>query len=277
MNGTLAARRCSRTARQSRPQRRRLLRRVAHAQTGHESGPGRVVLFVFRTDGDGGAIFEQEDLILEKAADQRSFVFERKCKCSAAARDAIRGQPSADSPDERMHAESRRHLFDAELKRVTRFVVQPAFAIEMVVGGLPLQMPARRIVPIASETRRNTVYFFSRCNDRLIVLEREERIARMCRRAFVGFEPAGDLMIGRDTPIGTRADAILFASSSAVQSFVDQAAALTLQKDARRPLAGSIGPQTTETMKQAGMPVDFEARTPSLDALVDALVKKLGA
>ncbi|WP_414664360.1 uroporphyrinogen-III synthase [Horticoccus sp. 23ND18S-11] len=72
------------------------------------------------------------------------------------------------------------------------------------------------------------------------------------------------------------ADAILFASSSAVQSFVDQAAALTLAKDAKRPLAGSIGPQTSETMKQCGMPIDFIAKTPSLDALIEALVKKLG-
>ena len=72
------------------------------------------------------------------------------------------------------------------------------------------------------------------------------------------------------------ADAILFASSSAVQSFVDQAGALKLGSDAKRPLAGSIGPQTSETMKKVGMPIDFEAKTPSLDALVDALVKKLG-
>ncbi|MDO8541627.1 MAG: uroporphyrinogen-III synthase [Opitutaceae bacterium] len=71
------------------------------------------------------------------------------------------------------------------------------------------------------------------------------------------------------------ADAILFASSSAVQSFVDQAASLKLAKDARRPLAGSIGPQTSEKMKTVGMPIDFEAKTPSLEALVDALVKKL--
>lgn len=71
------------------------------------------------------------------------------------------------------------------------------------------------------------------------------------------------------------ADAILFVSSSAVQSFVDQAAALKLAKDAKRPLAGSIGPQTSETMKQVGMPIDFEAKTPSLDALVEALLKKL--
>ncbi len=71
------------------------------------------------------------------------------------------------------------------------------------------------------------------------------------------------------------ADAILFASSSAVQSFVDQAAALKLGKGATKPLAGSIGPQTSDTMKQVGMPIDFTAKTPSLDALVEALVKKL--
>ncbi len=70
------------------------------------------------------------------------------------------------------------------------------------------------------------------------------------------------------------ADAILFASSSAVQSFVDQAAALKLGKEAQRPLAGSIGPQTSETMKKVGMPIDFTAKTPSLDSLVEALVKK---
>jgi uroporphyrinogen-III synthase len=72
------------------------------------------------------------------------------------------------------------------------------------------------------------------------------------------------------------ADAVLFASSSAVQSFVDQAAALKLGREAKRPLAGSIGPLTSETMKKVGMPVDFEAKTPSLDSLVDALIKKLG-
>ncbi len=71
------------------------------------------------------------------------------------------------------------------------------------------------------------------------------------------------------------ADAILFASSSAAQSYVDQAAALKLEPGATRPLAGSIGPQTSETMKTAGIAVDFEAKAPSLDALVEAVVRKL--
>ncbi|MDB6095019.1 MAG: Uroporphyrinogen synthase [Verrucomicrobia bacterium] len=71
------------------------------------------------------------------------------------------------------------------------------------------------------------------------------------------------------------ADAVLFASSSAAESFAGQARALQLSKEARRPLAGSMGPQTTETMKAAGIPVDFAAKEPSLEALVAATVKAL--
>ncbi len=71
------------------------------------------------------------------------------------------------------------------------------------------------------------------------------------------------------------ADAILFASPSAAQSFFDQAAALKLAAKAKKPLAGSIGTTTTAAMKQLGLPVDFEAGEPSLDALVAALTKKL--
>ncbi|MDQ5978219.1 MAG: uroporphyrinogen-III synthase [Verrucomicrobiota bacterium] len=71
------------------------------------------------------------------------------------------------------------------------------------------------------------------------------------------------------------ADAILFASPSAVQSFFDQAAALKLAPKARKPLAGSIGPTTSAAMKQLGLPVDFEAAEPNLDSLVTALRAKL--
>ncbi|PTX94262.1 uroporphyrinogen-III synthase [Opitutus sp. ER46] len=72
------------------------------------------------------------------------------------------------------------------------------------------------------------------------------------------------------------ADAILFASSSAVQSYADQARALKLGQNARKPIAGSIGSQTSETMKKVGIPIAFEAKKPGLDELVAALVKTLG-
>ncbi|MBL9216844.1 MAG: uroporphyrinogen-III synthase [Opitutaceae bacterium] len=71
------------------------------------------------------------------------------------------------------------------------------------------------------------------------------------------------------------ADAILFASPSAAQSFFDQAATLKLSAKAKRPLAGSIGPTTTATMKQLGLPVDFEATEASLESLIEGLTKKL--
>ena len=73
------------------------------------------------------------------------------------------------------------------------------------------------------------------------------------------------------------ADAILFTSSSAVESFIAQAAVLKLEPQAKHPLAGSIGPQTSATMKKAGLAVDFTAKEPGLEALVAATVKKLGA
>ncbi len=71
------------------------------------------------------------------------------------------------------------------------------------------------------------------------------------------------------------ADAILFASPSAVQSFFDQAPALMLAAKARRPLSGSIGATTTAAMKQLGLPVDFEASEANIVSLVAALLPKL--
>ena len=43
----------------------------------------------------------------------------------------------------------------------------------------------------------------------------------------------------------------------------------------RKPLLGSIGAQTSEAMREAGLTVDFEAQTPGIETLVQALVKAL--
>ena len=73
------------------------------------------------------------------------------------------------------------------------------------------------------------------------------------------------------------ADAILFASSSAAESYAEQHAAGTLRlaPSAKRPLRGSIGPLTGETLRANKLPADFEAKTATLDALVDALMARL--
>lgn len=72
------------------------------------------------------------------------------------------------------------------------------------------------------------------------------------------------------------ADAVLFGSSSAVQSYADQGSALKLASGAKVPLLGSIGPLTSQTIIDFGLAFAFEAKKPSLDSLVTALVKKLG-
>ncbi len=72
------------------------------------------------------------------------------------------------------------------------------------------------------------------------------------------------------------ADAVLFASSSSVDSYVAQGDALKLAAGARRPLFGSIGPQTSSSLKQSRLAIDFEAPTPGFDGLVSALVAKVG-
>jgi uroporphyrinogen-III synthase len=71
------------------------------------------------------------------------------------------------------------------------------------------------------------------------------------------------------------ADAVLFASSSSAQNFVDQGAVLRIDEGGKRPINGSIGPQTSETMRKVGLRVDFEAQTPGIDELVDGLVRAL--
>jgi len=71
------------------------------------------------------------------------------------------------------------------------------------------------------------------------------------------------------------ADAVLFASSSSAQSFADQGDAVRIGAGARVPRNGSMGPQTSETMRKVGLRVDFEARTPGIDELVAELLKSL--
>ena len=72
-----------------------------------------------------------------------------------------------------------------------------------------------------------------------------------------------------------KTEKIDLSGSPAAADFRDQGAALELGPGARRPLFGSIGPQTGATMKKCRIPVDFEAPKPGIDELIGALVKKL--
>lgn len=67
------------------------------------------------------------------------------------------------------------------------------------------------------------------------------------------------------------ADVLVFASSSAVESFGHQAAHLKLEKGAQVPQLASFGPITSQTMKKAGIPIAVEAESSSIEGMVQAL------
>jgi uroporphyrinogen-III synthase len=68
------------------------------------------------------------------------------------------------------------------------------------------------------------------------------------------------------------ADALLFASASAVEAFGNQAENLRLEANAAVPVLGSFGPKTTERMKRFGIPVALEADPPGIEGMLAALV-----
>ena len=68
------------------------------------------------------------------------------------------------------------------------------------------------------------------------------------------------------------ADAIVFASSSAVDSYLEQEDYLRLEDTARRPIHCSIGPATSRSLRDNELTVDLEAPKASLSAVVESLV-----
>jgi uroporphyrinogen-III synthase len=68
------------------------------------------------------------------------------------------------------------------------------------------------------------------------------------------------------------ADAIIFTSSSTALSYVEQAEDIVFEKDAKKPVFCSFGPQTSKTLQENDMEVTVEATYPSIDGLIEALL-----
>jgi uroporphyrinogen-III synthase len=138
-----------------------------------------------------------------------------------------------------------------------------ALADEMVATG---SMDSAKILVITGNLNRDT----------LVTKLEEARAIVDCLQVYK--TEAVDLSANPQAAEFRRlgADAVLFASSSSAQSFAEQAKALCLEGGARKPLNGSIGTQTSETMRKVGLKVDFEAATPGIDELVAALLAALG-
>ena len=69
------------------------------------------------------------------------------------------------------------------------------------------------------------------------------------------------------------ADAIIFTSSSTALSFVEQEEDLKLSDRACKPLLCSFGPETSKTLEENQLPVDFECEHPGIDNMIQMLVE----
>lgn len=68
------------------------------------------------------------------------------------------------------------------------------------------------------------------------------------------------------------ADVIVFASPSAVESFLHQAAALRPDAGARQPKAVAIGDTTADALRKAGIPLAGTAAAPTATAIRNAVI-----
>lgn len=71
------------------------------------------------------------------------------------------------------------------------------------------------------------------------------------------------------------ADAVLFASPSAVESFLSNAKSLTLSAKATHPKIVSIGSTTSEALKKRSLRISAESPMPSSDFVADTIEKAL--
>jgi len=68
------------------------------------------------------------------------------------------------------------------------------------------------------------------------------------------------------------ADAIVFASSSAALSYIEQEEDLQFEQGAKLPVHASFGPQTSDTLKENKLSVDIIAEDSTLESMLEAIV-----
>lgn len=151
-------------------------------------------------------------------------------------------------------------------------VVPGNYVAEAVVSSLRAQVKGQRILLVRAKVARDLIpEELRRAGAVVNVVEAYETVAPESSRARL----QSALQDSRQRP-----HVITFTSSSTVRNFVSL---LELQKQAarKRPsvLEGvklaSIGPVTSLTLRELGLPVDIEARQYTMPGLVEAIVQAL--
>lgn len=147
-------------------------------------------------------------------------------------------------------------------------VVPETYVAEAVVGRLRTQVKGQRILLVRAKVARDVIPGELRRAGAVVdVVEAYETVAPEASRAR--------LRAVLQDP-GQRPDAITFTSSSTVRNFVSL---LELERGDASLLRGvklaSIGPVTSATLRECGLPVDIEAKQFTIPGLVQAIAAGL--
>ena len=155
-------------------------------------------------------------------------------------------------------------------KRGLRVAVTPKeYVAESVVAALAKRVKGKRVLLVRAKVARDVIPRELRnAGARVDVVEAYETIA----------PEASARRLRAVLSSKSKADAITFTSSSTVKNFVGliglRRARAALKKDAlgRGVHSASIGPVTSATLREFGLPVDVEAKQYTMQGLVDAIV-----
>lgn len=151
-------------------------------------------------------------------------------------------------------------------------VVPEKYVAESVVSSLRAQVRGQRILLVRAKVARDVIPEELRRAGALVqVVEAYETVAPEASRHLL----QAALKDG-----GHRPHVITFSSSSTVRNFVFLAGLSGKRGDPRPPLLegirlASIGPVTSETLRELGLPVDIEARNYTIPGLVQAILAAL--
>jgi uroporphyrinogen-III synthase len=143
-------------------------------------------------------------------------------------------------------------------------VVPREYIAESVVSSLRKKVPGQRILLARAKVARDVIpRELRKLGAKLDVVEAYETVIPKASRARLR-RALGDPR--------RRLDIITFTSSSTVRNFAALGGTLKWQVESR-PRFASIGPVTSATLRELGIPVDIQARAYTIPGLVDAIAK----
>jgi uroporphyrinogen-III synthase len=148
-------------------------------------------------------------------------------------------------------------------------VVPKEYVAESVVRSLKSKVKRKRVLLVRAKVARDVIpRELRKAGAQVDVVEAYETVVP---------ESSHRRLRGALKDTKTRPDIVTFTSSSTVRNFVALLGWRHPQAKVEGILTASIGPITSSTLRECGLPVDIEAREFTIPGLVNAIVRKVAA